>query len=59
MRNSGRILLESAPTGINLDDIRHDLELVSCSPGILVLELELTKSRSRVFDPSMSYMFGA
>ncbi|KAJ5433357.1 cation diffusion facilitator family metal ion transporter [Penicillium daleae] len=28
VRNSGRILLESVPSGINLDDIRHDLELV-------------------------------
>lgn len=28
MRNSGRILLESVPNGINLVDIRHDLEAV-------------------------------
>ncbi|CAI7630384.1 unnamed protein product [Penicillium pancosmium] len=26
VRNSGKILLESVPTGINLEDIRHDLE---------------------------------
>ncbi|KAJ5900824.1 uncharacterized protein N7473_004894 [Penicillium subrubescens] len=31
VRNSGRILLESVPSGINLDDIRHDLELI---PGV-------------------------
>ncbi|KAJ5371089.1 uncharacterized protein N7496_007181 [Penicillium cataractarum] len=29
--NSGRILLESVPNGINLDDIKHDLELI---PGV-------------------------
>ena len=28
VKNSGSILLESVPVGANLDDIRHDLELV-------------------------------
>ncbi|GAM35816.1 cation diffusion facilitator family metal ion transporter [Talaromyces pinophilus] len=32
VRNSGRILLESVPSGINLDDVRHDLETI---PGVL------------------------
>ncbi|GLI74034.1 hypothetical protein PoHVEF18_002268 [Penicillium ochrochloron] len=31
VRNAGRVLLESVPSGINLDDIRHDLELI---PGV-------------------------
>ncbi|PYH82292.1 putative cation diffusion facilitator family metal ion transporter [Aspergillus uvarum CBS 121591] len=32
VRSSGKILLESVPSGINLDDIRHDLETI---PGVL------------------------
>ncbi|EED16115.1 cation diffusion facilitator family metal ion transporter, putative [Talaromyces stipitatus ATCC 10500] len=32
VRNSGKILLESVPKGINLGDIRHDLETI---PGVL------------------------
>ncbi|EEA26156.1 hypothetical protein TMatcc_005595 [Talaromyces marneffei ATCC 18224] len=32
VRNSGRILLESVPSGINLDDVRHDLETI---PGVV------------------------
>lgn len=28
VKNSGSILLESIPLGVNLEDIRHDLELV-------------------------------
>ena len=42
MRTSGKILLESVPTGINLDDIKHDLELVRDSPLIPLLFLKLT-----------------
>jgi len=29
VRNSGSILLESVPLGVNLDDVQHDLELIS------------------------------
>ncbi|KAJ5362020.1 cation diffusion facilitator family metal ion transporter [Penicillium brevicompactum] len=32
VRNSGKILLESVPKGINLEDIKHDLETI---PGVL------------------------
>ncbi|KAJ5238363.1 hypothetical protein N7468_002982 [Penicillium chermesinum] len=32
VRSSGKILLESVPNGINLEDIRHDLETI---PGVL------------------------
>ncbi|KAJ5973206.1 cation diffusion facilitator family metal ion transporter [Penicillium waksmanii] len=32
VRNSGKILLDSVPTGINLEDIKHDLEMI---PGVL------------------------
>ena len=28
VRNSGTILLESVPLGVNLDDVKHDLEKV-------------------------------
>lgn len=30
--NSGKILLETAPDGLNLENIRHDLEKVSNTP---------------------------
>lgn len=32
MKKSGKILLESVPSGINLDDVKHDLETI---PGVL------------------------
>lgn len=32
VKKSGKILLESVPTGINLDDVKHDLETI---PGVL------------------------
>lgn len=28
MKNSGSILLESVPIGVNIDDVQHDLEMV-------------------------------
>ncbi|KAI1382634.1 cation efflux protein [Hypoxylon trugodes] len=31
VKNSGKILMQSAPTGVNIDDVRHDLEKI---PGI-------------------------
>lgn len=38
VRSSGKILLESVPSGINLDDIRHDLETVRSTLYTLVPE---------------------
>lgn len=32
VKNSGTILLQSAPRGVDLGDIKHDLENVGCPP---------------------------
>ncbi|KAG4218176.1 hypothetical protein PC116_g33344 [Phytophthora cactorum] len=31
VKNSGKILMQSAPKGVNIDDVRHDLEKASTS----------------------------
>jgi zinc transporter 1 len=35
VKKSGAFLLQIAPGGINLDDIRHDIEMVSLWPRVL------------------------
>ncbi|KAI8957687.1 putative cation diffusion facilitator family metal ion transporter [Daldinia sp. FL1419] len=35
VKNSGKILMQSAPKGVNIDDVRHDLEKVSPSKEII------------------------
>lgn len=32
VKNSGKILMQSAPLGVDLDDVKHDLEKVSSDP---------------------------
>lgn len=62
VRNSGKILLESVPNGINLDDVKHDLESVRHSPAVTIAIPDLTltmNSRYRVSGPFMSYTSGA
>ena len=35
MKNSGKILMQSAPKGVDLDDVKHDLEQVSVACNVL------------------------
>ncbi|MBE3042450.1 hypothetical protein IMZ48_07700, partial [Candidatus Bathyarchaeota archaeon] len=49
VKSSGLILLQSAPLGVDLEDIRHDLETVS-SPG-MVSFLSLLPSRTPAPSP--------
>lgn len=34
-RNAGAILLQSAPRGVEIEDVKHDLEQVRPSPSVL------------------------
>lgn len=37
VKNSGKILMQSAPKGVNIDDVKHDLEKVSHSKELFVI----------------------
>jgi solute carrier family 30 (zinc transporter), member 1 len=39
VKHSGHILLESAPAGLSIDDVRHDIEKVRLSSRILLMPL--------------------
>ncbi|KIW38204.1 hypothetical protein, variant 3 [Exophiala oligosperma] len=43
VKNSGTILLESVPLGVNLDDVKHDLEKVAQARNALQSNLQLLK----------------
>ncbi|CAG7926302.1 unnamed protein product [Penicillium olsonii] len=61
VKNSGKILLESAPSGIDLGDVKHDLETVR-STCLIDADTELKLgmiSRSRVFSLSTNSTSGA
>ena len=63
LRNCGQILLQSAPIGVNLDDVRHDLEKVRPLPHLPPLPLSqvtLTnpKPRSPESNHSTNFTFG-
>lgn len=60
VRTTGLILLESAPNGVNLTDVQHDLEKVSIIPSLQVyLNSSLTVVRFLACTPSTNYTSGA
>ena len=47
VRNSGSILLESVPLGVNINDVQHDLEMVNtCFGTCPAIEFNTNQSMS-------------
>lgn len=61
-KHSGGILLQIAPGGIDMDDVKHDIEMVSLHDNYLKVNEQSanieSKIRSRVLNQSMNYISG-
>lgn len=58
--NSGKILLQSTPRGVEMDDVKHDLEKVSRNrKSHFITPLMYLPRRFRESSPFTSYTYGA